>query len=228
MTKGANINILQLFIDGGWPMYPIVLLSIVAITITIERILVVWLQSSKLNPEKFAELFDATLKKYNFDKMQTADEMLSYVKDKKRSGVGAEIMIDTLLKFKDGMAKRMNPIEIKQWMRGAAEAKANTELVNLEKHLSALAVISNVATLMGLFGTVIGMIDAFYTMSQAAGGVKADQMARGIAVALVCTAGGLTVAIPSLILYNWIKGVIEGFVVRIEETVTGVIDVLAE
>jgi biopolymer transport protein ExbB len=225
-AKGNGVNILQMFIQGGWVMYPILLLSVVAITITIERLIVVFLQSARLKPERFGEMFEATLKKHNFDKLRTVDEMMAFVK--KRGGVCAEILGESMLKFKDGVVKRMNPIEIKGWMRGGAEAKANTALMDLESHLNWLAVISNVATLMGLFGTVFGMIESFNAMSHAVGGVKADEMAGGIAVALVATLFGLTVAIPSLLLYNWIKGVIEDYIVRIEETVTNLIDVLAE
>jgi biopolymer transport protein ExbB len=108
------------------------------------------------------------------------------------------------------------------------EAQANVELPWLDKHLPALAVISNVSTLCGLFGTVIGMIESFTAMSNAPGGVKADEMAGGIAVALVATAGGLCVAVPSLIIYNLIKGAIESYVSQIEEMSMRITDTLVE
>jgi biopolymer transport protein ExbB len=121
----------------------------------------------------------------------------------------------------------MSPIELKTWMKTGVEERANVELPALEAHLGALAVISNVATLCGLFGTVIGMIQSFTSMANSPGGVKADEMAGGIAVALVCTAGGLVVAVPSLILYNVLKGFIEGFVLQIEDASVEMIDILA-
>ncbi|MBL8027458.1 MAG: MotA/TolQ/ExbB proton channel family protein, partial [Fibrobacteres bacterium] len=109
------------------------------------------------------------------------------------------------------------------------EQRAGVELMVLENHLSALAVIANVSTLMGLFGTVVGMISSFTAMANSPGGVKADEMAGGIAIALVATAGGLVVAIPSLIVYNVLKGaVIENYVAQVEECCINVVDALAE
>jgi biopolymer transport protein ExbB/TolQ len=92
----------------------------------------------------------------------------------------------------------------------------------------ALAVIANIATLMGLFGTVVGMIESFTAMANSPGGVKADEMAGGIAIALVATAFGLVVAVPSLVLYNFIKSTTENYVLAIEECAMKTVDTLAE
>jgi biopolymer transport protein ExbB len=75
---------------------------------------------------------------------------------------------------------------------------------------------------------VYGMIEAFQSMSQSVGGVKADEMAGGISVALIATLFGLFVAIPSLILYNFIKGIVEAHILRIDDSIQTVIDALAE
>jgi biopolymer transport protein ExbB len=148
---------------------------------------------------------------------------------KKKGGIMAEIMLAVCHKYRDGVEKKMHPAELKEWMKKSAEEYAGVELQALDSHLSALAVISNVSTLMGLFGTVIGMIEAFTAMANSPGGVKADEMAGGIAIALVATAGGLVVAVPSLILYNLIKGaVIETYVSQVEEAVIKSVDALAE
>jgi biopolymer transport protein ExbB len=137
-------------------------------------------------------------------------------------------MLAGFTKFLDGTKKGMSASELKQWVSGAVEAQASIELPWLDKHLVALAVISNVSTLCGLFGTVIGMIQSFTAMANAPGGVKADEMAGGIAVALVATAGGLCVAVPSLLLYNLIKGSIENYVTEIEEMAVKITDTLVE
>ncbi|MDO8624716.1 MAG: MotA/TolQ/ExbB proton channel family protein, partial [Candidatus Diapherotrites archaeon] len=182
------------------------------------------LQNMKLKPEKFAIMFEAAFQRNNGDRMKTVDELLPVVR--KRGGVCGAIVEEIMVKYKDGVSKNLGPVDLRQWMTGGAESKAIVELPQLESHLSALAVISNVSTLMGLFGTVYGMIEAFNAMSKAVGGVKADEMAGGIAVALIATLGGLTVAIPSLILFNWIKGIISSWVVQVEETSSRVIDTL--
>lgn len=221
----GGMNFVQLYISGGWPMYPITLLAVVMLTITLERLIVIFLQNIKLKPEKFVIAFEDAFKRNNFDKLRTVEEMLQFTQ--KRGGICGDILVTAMIKWKDGMSKRMNPIELKKWMTDAVESKAVVELPALESHLGALAVIANVSTLMGLFGTVFGMIEAFAAMANSPGGVKADEMAGGIAIALVCTLGGLVVAIPSLILYNWMKAFIEGFVIQIEETANKVIDTLA-
>jgi biopolymer transport protein ExbB len=225
MEGETTLNFAKMYIQGGWPMYPITLLSVVALAVTFERLVVIFLQNRKLKPEKFMIAFEESLERNNNDKLRTVDEMMYLAQ--KRSGVCGDLLMVALTKWKDGMAKRMNPLEIKQWMTTAVEARAVVELPQLEAHLGALAVIANVSTLMGLFGTVIGMISSFTAMANSPGGVKADEMAGGIAIALVCTAGGLVVAVPSLIVYNWLKSHIEGFVMQVEETTTRVIDILA-
>ncbi|MDD5672660.1 MAG: MotA/TolQ/ExbB proton channel family protein [Chitinivibrionales bacterium] len=222
----GDMNLIKLFIQGGWVMWVILLLSVVSLTITLERIIVVYLQRFKLTPGKFIDEFAACLKKNNGDKMATADQMIAYCQNKKRLGLCAEVFTAGLQKYKDPVARAMNPSELKLWMKTGVEERANIELPALEAHLGALAVISNVSTLCGLFGTVIGMIESFTSMANSPGGVKADEMAGGIAVALVCTAGGLCVAVPSLILYNLLKGFIEGFVLQIEDASVEMIDTL--
>jgi biopolymer transport protein ExbB len=222
--SGSGFNIMELFVKGDWVVWPIVALSVIAVTITLERAVVLIIQNLKLKPEKFALLFEETFKRNNGDKMKTVDELIPIVR--KRGGVCGSIAEAVLVKFKDGTAKKFGPIDLKQWLSSSAESQAAVQLPSLESHLSWLAVISNISTLMGLFGTVYGMIEAFWEMSKAVGGVKADQMAGGISVALVCTLLGLTVAIPSLVLYSWMKGMIENYVVQLEEATARVIDTL--
>ena len=220
-------NPVKYFLMGGWVMYPILGLSVVSAGVTLERFVVVLLEKMKLKPGVFLDQFLQKVGEDGKGKMEAVawgEEIC-----KKKSGIMASILSAVFHKYRDGVDKKMHPAELKEWMKKSAEEYAGVELTALESHLSALAVISNVSTLMGLFGTVIGMISAFTAMANSPGGVKADEMAGGIAIALVATAGGLVVAVPSLILYNVIKGaIIEGYVTQIEEAVIKVVDVLAE
>lgn len=229
MAAEMKINILQIImkhVQDEWIMWPLVLLAIVTITITLERLLIIFLDRRKLSPVAFLEAFMQALKKNNNDKWQSVLEMEQHLV--KKDCIAGELMRTILTKFKDGVQKGMNPMQLKQWMKEAVDERAEIELPSLESHLGWLAIISNVSTLMGLLGTVYGMIGAFYSMAQSVGGVKADEMAGGIAIALIATLVGLFVAIPSLILYNWIKGVTEGYVVTLSEVTSSVIDKLTE
>ncbi len=216
----------QLFIAGGPVMYPIVLLSVVMLAVTIEKVIVVFRQRIRIQPEKYLNSFLDAFEKNNMDKIKTLDEMEVFAK-KKRS-MCSDFLLNIAQKYRVGVTKNLDPLEMKQWMTLAVEQQASIELPGLEVRLTALAVISNVSTLVGLFGTVVGMIEAFTAMANAPGGVKADEMAGGIAVALVATAGGLCVAVPSLLLYNIIKGSIENFVSEVEAFTIKVIDTLVE
>lgn len=218
-------NPIKYFIMGGWVMYPILLLSVVAFAVTLERIVVVFLEKRRIKPAKFLDEFLTKVEKDGKEAAVAWGE----AECKKRGGILAELLMAAFRKYRDGKTKNMHPAELKEWMMRSVEQYAGVELMALDSHLSALAVISNVSTLMGLFGTVIGMIEAFTAMSNSPGGVKADEMAGGIAIALVATAGGLVVAVPSLITYNVVKGaIIEGFVSQIEECTIKVVDSLAE
>jgi biopolymer transport protein ExbB/TolQ len=214
------------YLKEEWVMWPIAALSIASFAITVERITVLILEKVQMSPTKVLNMFTELLRKNNGYKPQTVEAFGPVIENK--SGVCAALMRTVMHKYRDGAAKNMDSATLKQWMRMAAEEQAVLETPALESHLVWLAVISNVATLMGLFGTVYGMIGAFTAMSQAVGGVKADEMAGGIAVALIATLFGLFVAIPALLLYNWVKNMVEAHIRDIDNTVTSTIDLLAE
>ena len=225
MLKSGQFNPIELFKAGGWVMYPILALAVAMFTVLFERLIVIIIQKLKLSPEKYLITFQQSLQKHNGDKMKAADEIQAVAK--KRGGVCGDILTAVIDKYRDGAQKKMAPAELKEWMRQSMEERANVEVPQLEAHLGWLAVISNCATLMGLFGTVFGMIESFTSMANSPGGVKADEMAGGIAIALTATLFGLTVAIPSLLLYNWMKNFLESFVLQIEEAIVSILDTLA-
>ena len=97
---------------------------------------------------------------------------------------------------------KLSMMDSKQWMTQAVEDKGRVEIPILEQRLSIISTIAGIAPLIGLFGTVIGMVAAFETMASAAGGAKPDELSGDISVALLTTSGGLIVAIPSLIVFN--------------------------
>jgi biopolymer transport protein ExbB len=225
----AKVNIFLLIIQhikAEWVMWPLVALSVIMFALVIERLLVITLDRVKLSPAKMVDRFMQSLQQYNGDKMQAVQAMETLIQ--KKDNICAELLKTIFRKYKDGVEMGMSAPQLKRWMMEAVEEKSETEIPTLEVHLGWLAIISNVATLMGLFGTVYGMIEAFYSMAQSVGGVKADEMAGGIAVALVATLFGLFVAIPSLLFYNWIKNVTEAHVLRLDESTKAIIESLIQ
>lgn len=102
-------------------------------------------------------------------------------------------------------------------LRSAMEAAGRTAAHRLEKSLSALATIASAAPLLGLLGTVIGMIEIFGAqVPGAAGGANPAQLAHGISVALYNTAFGLIVAIPALIFWRYFRARVDGYLLTLE------------
>lgn len=166
---------------AGWPIWPLIFASVVALAIVIER---VWaLRSSALLPANLAQEVTKTLPQFS-DK-QNLSRLASH------SALGSILA--------EGLSAHMNGGDITSAMQEKAEAVGQA----LEKHLDILALIASAAPLMGLLGTVIGMIEIFAAQGQAVQSPEA--IAAGIAVALYNTAFGLIVAIPALVAYRLLK-----------------------
>jgi biopolymer transport protein ExbB len=110
---------------------------------------------------------------------------------------------------------------MKEAMEDAGRAVAH----DLEKYLSGLGTIATVAPLMGLFGTVVGMIEIFG--AQAPGGTNPQQLAHGISVALYNTALGILIAIPALIAYRHFRARVDGYLAEMEQQALRLVDLVA-
>jgi biopolymer transport protein ExbB len=113
-------------------------------------------------------------------------------------------------------------------LKEALRDRADVELPLLERHLPALSTIAHIAPLIGLCGTVIGMIEAFQAIEQATGQVTPGQLASGIWQALITTAAGLGIAIPAYLVYNWLVSYVNRFIAVIEQDGLQLIETLAE
>jgi biopolymer transport protein ExbB len=107
-------------------------------------------------------------------------------------------------------------------LREEVERRAQGLLTALRGYLRGLEVIANLSPLLGLLGTVIGMIDAFRALEAAGNQVDPSVLSGGIWVALLTTAAGLSVAIPSVVALNWLERLLEGVTRRLEDQVTRV------
>jgi biopolymer transport protein ExbB len=220
----VGINIVEKFQQGGWAMWPMLIACVLGLAFAFERLIVLFLQKQKLKPDQFLEEFEKSMKKHNGNKDAVVHEMFALCK--KRGGVCGTIMREGLEKFQQARNLNLAPFDLKQWLNNAVQERASIELPQLESHLNVINVVATVSPLIGLLGTVLGMIQAFEVMASAAGGAKPDELAGGISVALITTAFGMMIAIPMLVLYNWIKTMIENYVMLVEEAAIHLIDSL--
>jgi biopolymer transport protein ExbB len=192
--------------EGGILMWPILLCSIVAVAITIERFIV--LRRASIDTREFMDTMRQVLRQ---NRMQEAIEIC----DETDAPV-ARIMKAGILKHNRS----------KEDIREAIEDAGHLEIPRLERYLSALATCANIAPLLGLLGTVAGMIKAFAEIQHKEGQVNPSDLAGGINNALVTTAAGLTVAIPTLVVYNYLVSRVENMVLEMEISSTELVDLL--
>lgn len=180
---------------AGWPIWPLLVASILALALIIER-------SMALRPEKILPhtLVGEVLNLHR-QKLITHD-----ILGKLESNSPLGRVLAAALRY-----ERANRDILKESVEEAGRAAAH----ELERFLTTLGTIASTAPLMGLFGTVIGMIEIFG--AQGPGGTSPQELAHGISVALYNTAFGLVIAIPTLIAYRHFRAKVDSFVVEMEQ-----------
>lgn len=187
---------------AGWPIWPLLAASIVAVALIIERS--VTLRAGKIVPPT---LLDQVLGVYQ--RQGINEEVLSRLM--KDSPLGAVLA-----------AALRNHRSSRDVMKEAIEEAGRAAAHDLERFLTTLGTIATAAPLLGLFGTVIGMIEIFG--SQSPTGTNPQQLAHGISIALYNTAFGIGISIPSLIFYRHFKNKVDGFVVEMEQAAARLVD----
>lgn len=186
---------------AGWPIWPLIACSVLALAIVIERF--VSLKDGKIAPPKLLEEVLGVTR----TSVPTPDVVTQL---EKNSALG-EVLASGL------RALNSDPRCTEDDLRATMEGTGRMVAQRLEHYLSALATIASAAPLMGLFGTVVGMIEIFG--SQAPGGSTGGnpaQLAHGISVALYNTAFGLIIAIPSLIFWRYFRGRVDAYLLTLE------------
>lgn len=191
---------------GGPMMYPILLCSILFVAILIERLY--HYHRAEIDTNQFVAGIRNVLKK------KKIAEAISICDD--TPGPVAHIVKAGILKH--DRAKE----EIKETIGDAALH----EVPRLEKNLNILATVAHISPLLGLLGTVLGMIGAFQEIQRESGRVNAGDLAGGIWEALVTTAAGLCVAIPAYVAYNYLVSRVSSLVLDMERSATEVVDLL--
>lgn len=195
--------------DGGPLMIPIIFCSVVALAFGVERMVI--LRRRRVIPKSFVNRFLAHLEQGTLDRVKAlrlCEENGSPV---------AEV-------FAHGVRKWGKPsVEVEQAIIDGGERQVN----QLRKHLRVLNSVATIAPLLGLLGTVMGMIQCFNEIANNHAMGKAKQLAGGIGIALITTAGGLSVAIPALILYMYLTGRVDALVVEMDGLSQKVVDLIS-
>lgn len=198
------MNLLELFLRGGVVMWPILLCSLIAGVVIIEKFIV--LSKAKVDPGQLMLKIRSALSRND---LIGAVNACSQVK-----APIASILKKGIIKYKDGHAA----------MKEAIEGAGKEEVFHLEKRLGLLANLAGLAPMLGFLGTVTGMIAAFRVIEQLGGNVNPSNLAGGIWEAMLTTAFGLIVGIPALGFYNYFVGKVNKFVFEIEQSAEEFLD----
>jgi biopolymer transport protein ExbB len=188
----AGKTLLQVLSMGGFTMYILLVCSVLSLGVIIDRLVSYWKQA-RISRPSFLEKIKDELKRKDFE---NAMEIC-----READAPFAKVVLAGLEK-----AGRTEKV-----VTGVMERQIEIEVGRLERLTSIVATIGNIAVYIGLFGTVLGIIRAFRDIS-AAGAGGMDVVIGGVAEALITTATGLAVAVPSVVMYNYFTRRIERFV----------------
>lgn len=189
---------------AGWPIWPLIFASVVALAIIGERL---WsLSSSLVAPKSLLPKVQDWLKQGGVN-----EEMLANLD--RHSPLGRV--------FAAGLR---NVNSSREMMKEAIEDAGRAAIHELERFLTTLGTIASVSPLLGLLGTVIGMVEIFSALTPSGG--SPAQLAHGISVALYNTAMGLIVAIPSMIFYRYFRTKVDTLVMEMEQQTIKLVDIV--
>jgi len=204
-VRGDN-KLFAIIQAAGWPIYFLLLASVIAVALIIERFII--LRKEKIAP---TGLLDRVLSIYQ------------------REGISEEMLRTLAADSPLGqvLAAGMRNVKSSRYvMKDAIEETGRAVTHELERFLTTLGTIATISPLMGLFGTVVGMIEIFG--SQSPSGSNPIELAHGISVALYNTGFGLVIAIPAMIFFRHFRGRVESFVVEMEQQAARLVDVVHE
>ena len=211
LSEFLDSGAIGLLIDGGFFMWPILIMAIVALAVIIER----WRSLKMLDTDNEA-LRQAVLDDLTNDRIEQALERC----DRERGPVAA-ILANGLRKYLVLNRLNYDQARLEEQVVKSMESYGVHIVAALERHLPVLAIVSSVAPMLGFLGTVQGMIVAFrniVAMDETGGGNIIQAAASGIEVALLTTCFGLIVGIPAFMAFNYFSSVINNFVLEVEES----------
>lgn len=189
---------------AGWPIWPLLIASIIAVALIIERLIA--LRRAKVVPDAVLEKAIAAYRERG-----ASPELLQSLATS--SPLGRVLAA--------GLRNHASPRPV---IKEAIEEEGRIVTFDLERFLNTLGTIASISPLMGLFGTVVGMIEIFGSSTPT--GQNPQQLAHGISIALYNTGFGLLIAIPAMIFFRYFRGKVEGFVVEMEQEAARLVDIL--
>lgn len=206
-----RMGLWQLFISGGPVMWPILLCSILSFAIILDKFL--YLKKIKIDTQVFLSTVLDKMKRHQVkDALQICDQTKSPISQIIKAGI---------LKYDRPRAH----------IKEAIEDASLYEIPKLEKNLTALATIAHISPLLGLLGTVTGMVRCFQVIQMKAtvyNPVLPGDLAGGIWEALLTTVAGLIVAIPTYVAYNFLVSRVNNFILEMEKSATELVNFLTE
>ncbi len=195
----------SIILAAGWPIWPLLLASIVAVALIIERL--VALRRAKVMP---AGLLQRVIGEYRQGQLSEA----KLLELEKQSPLGRVLAA--------GLRSVGSSREV---MRESIEEAGSVAAHELERYLTTLGTIASVSPLMGLFGTIVGMIEIFGSQSPT-GASNPMQLAHGISIALYNTGFGLIIAIPSMIFWRHFRALVNGFLLEMQQQAVNLVELL--
>jgi biopolymer transport protein ExbB len=189
---------------AGWPIWPLLFASVIAVALIIERAAA--LRRSKIVPTGLLQ-------------SAVAEYRQSGVSDAQLARLESHSPLGRVLAA--GMRNAKSSREI---MKESIEEAGRGVAHELERFLTTLGTIATIAPLMGLFGTIVGMIEIFGASTAA--GSNPQALAHGISVALYTTGFGLIIAIPAMIFYRHFRAQVDGFLVEMEQEAVKLVEVM--
>ena len=203
--------------DGGWMMLPLLICSIVMVAAIIDRCRA-FRVAAKLDPKALREKVVQAV---------TDGDIAAAVEACRNSeGPVAAVLLTGLEKFTRLYQKGTSGPEIEAGVTKAMEDYAPKAMSGLEKRLGTMVLVSSISPLIGMCGTVTGMINSFAVMAEAAG-LDAGAVAGGISEALITTAAGLIIAIPGVVAYNMFQKKVEEWNVQLETSIADFVQAVA-
>jgi len=209
-TREQAIQFIEILKKGGWVMYPLAGLSFIAVLLIIYYMLTI--RQGTVVSDKFMNAADALIRKQDY-------LGLIAVCNRENEAI-ARITYKTL----DFATK--NPTASFEEVREVTEAEGSRQASILNQRITYLADVGAIAPMVGLFGTVTGMIKSFDNLSSATGAVQ-SQVGAGVSEALITTAGGLAIGIPALIFYSIFRGKVQKMISELEAAMTHLMALLA-
>jgi biopolymer transport protein ExbB len=189
---------------AGWPIWLLIIASLIAVTLIVER--AIYLRNKNIIPPKLL------------------DEVVNELKTR---GVSTAMLTKLSAESPLGKVFAAGLKNIKsqpQVMKESIEEAGRAATHDMERFLTTLGTIASISPLLGLFGTVVGMIEIFG--AQNAGGAAPAELAHGISVALYNTAFGLIVAVPSMIAYRHFRSSVDSFTIEMEQQAIKLVEIV--